>query len=146
VLERTQVVAAPIDRAFAFFQDPQNLGRITPLWIDFEILRVDGTPLAQGTRIEYRIRWLGVPQRWTAEIAEYDPPHRFVDIQVRGPYRSWRHEHIFEPIADGTRVHDRVQYELPFGPLGHIAHALVVRGQLERIFAYRAQAVERLLS
>lgn len=84
-----------------------------------------------------------LPIRWTTEIIEWQPPHRFVDIQLKGPYKLWRHEHAFVAEGNSTRILDEVQYQLPFGLMGRIAHALQVKGDVETIFAYRKQAVER---
>lgn len=142
-LERTQVVPRPPAEVFAFYADPNNLARITPRWLGFRIL-TPGAQMREGLRIEYRIHPLGVPQRWVSEITVWDPPRRFVDEQRRGPYRTWHHLHEFRATAQGTEIRDRVTYELPFGPLGRLAHALLVRRQLESIFAYRERVVREL--
>ena len=119
---------------------------MTPPWVRFRITQLEQMPLAGGTMQEYRIRWLGVPLRWESLIAEFDAGRRFTDVQTSGPYGYWRHEHIFEDLGEdaegGTLVRDRVQYELPFGALGAITHALVVRRQLQQIFDYRAGVIE----
>jgi ligand-binding SRPBCC domain-containing protein len=141
-LERRQFVPGPRERVFAFFVDPTNLPAITPPWVHFQVLHLERTPLAGGTMQEYRIRWLGVPLRWESLIAEFDDGRRFTDVQTRGPYRYWRHEHLFEDADDGTLVRDRVQYELPFGMLGRATHTLVVRRQLRAIFDYRSKVIE----
>jgi ligand-binding SRPBCC domain-containing protein len=91
------------------------------------------------------VRPLGFPQRWTSEITEWDPPAKFVDEQRKGPYRSWHHEHTFRAVDGGTEIRDRVEYALPFGPLGRIAHAALVRRQLEAIFDHREEVVHELL-
>jgi len=95
-----------------------------------------------GAQLDYRLRLHGIPLAWRSEITAYDPPHRFVDEQRRGPYRSWRHEHSFGETPDGTRIEDRVSYRV-WG--GRPVHALVVRPQLERIFRFRQQRVRALL-
>lgn len=141
-LEREQLVPGPRDLVFAFFIDPQNLSEITPPWVRFGITQLEQIPLAGGTMQEYRIRWLGVPLRWESLIAEFEDGRRFTDVQTSGPYRYWRHEHVFDDVEGGTLVRDRVQYELPFGILGAIVHALVVRRQLRQIFDYRANVIE----
>jgi ligand-binding SRPBCC domain-containing protein len=94
--------------------------------------------------IDYTIRLSRVPLRWRTLIEIWEPGKRFVDVQLRGPYRLWRHEHVFSAVPGGTEVRDHVEYELPFGALGTAAHAVWVRRQLERIFDYRARAVEQL--
>jgi ligand-binding SRPBCC domain-containing protein len=146
VLEKRMLIERPVDEVFAFFEDPHNLAKITPPEMGFRITKIEGLPVRAGTRIEYRIRILGVPQRWVAEIAEYEPGRRFVDVQIAGPYRSWRHEHTFEPLDGYTVMSDRVEYELPFGLAGRVAQAAVVSRQLQRIFDYRTRVIEELFS
>ena len=143
-IERRQVVPMPLAETFAFYAEPRNLARITPRWLHFRMVCGESLTMRKGLRIHYRIRPFGIPQRWTSEITEFDPPHRFVDEQIEGPYRSWRHVHEFREVAGGTEIFDRVAYELPLGPLGRIAHALVVRRQLQSIFGYRERTIARL--
>lgn len=146
VLERSQVVPLPIEKAFDFFDDPHNLARITPPWLAFTI--VDDGPLTmrEGLEIEYRVRPFLVPQRWVSRITRYHPPVAFVDEQLHGPYAFWRHQHSFRALDDGrTEVSDRVEYGLPFGVFGALAHALFVRRQLEAIFRFREKAVDEIL-
>src|ERR1700675_293932 len=114
---------------FAFFADPANLALITPPWLGVRLL---GTPptMAAGAVFDLRLRCFGVPLRWRSFIREYDPPVRFVDVQVRGPYARWEHRHLFLTEQGGTWVEDRLAYRLPFGPLGRLAHALLVGRQL----------------
>ena len=144
-LERTQIVYAPIAQAFAYFSDPRNLAALTPAWMRFKVDRMHGDEIFGGCEIDYTIRWLRVPIRWTTTITEYERDVRFVDEQKRGPYKRWWHEHCFEPVSDDTtRMTDRVVYEMPLGPLGDIAHTLVVRRQLADILSYRAAVIDRL--
>jgi ligand-binding SRPBCC domain-containing protein len=97
-----------------------------------------------GTRIDYRLCWRGIPLRWQTLIEEWEPPHRFIDSQVRGPYQLWRHTHTFAEERGGTRLRDEVGYRLPLGLLGALAHRLGVRRDLEAVFAYRARRVREL--
>jgi len=145
LLETSQWVRTPIETTFAFFSDPGNLARITPPGLGFVILTPGPVEMRAGTRIEYRIRVRGLPVRWTSLIEVWEPNVRFVDVQVRGPYRLWRHEHTFEKEDGGTRVRDRVEYELPLFPVGELAHPLLVRPELDRIFSFRHAATRRLL-
>lgn len=146
VLERRQVVPLPIERTFDFFDDPRNLARITPGWLAFRVLHEGPLAMREGLEIDYEIRPLIVPRRWTSRITRYHPPVAFVDEQVRGPYAFWRHQHAFRALCDdATEVTDRVEYGLPFGVLGEVAHALFVRKRLEAIFRYRERAVEAIL-
>jgi ligand-binding SRPBCC domain-containing protein len=144
-LHRVQLVPAALDRTFEFFSRPENLARITPPWLGFRMVGGDAD-MREGLRIEYRVRPLGFPQKWVSEITAYDPPHRFVDEQVEGPYARWHHEHRFRAVDGGTEVTDTVTYALPLGPIGQLAHALLVRRQLESIFEYRKQTLVGLLA
>ena len=144
VLEREQRLAVPVDEAFAVFAEARNLEAITPPWLRFRITDAPET-LERGSHIAYRLRLHGVPVRWLTEIETWDPPHRFTDVQIRGPYRLWHHTHTFEPDGDGTVIRDRVRYEIPLGPLGEAAHRLFVRRDLDRIFDYRLDAITRLI-
>jgi ligand-binding SRPBCC domain-containing protein len=144
-LYRQQLIARPVDEVFRFFEDPHNLAKITPPEMGFEIINIDGLPVRSGTRIEYRIRVLGLRQRWVAEIAGYEPGVRFVDVQAKGPYRYWRHEHAFEPLDRYTVMTDQVEYELPFGIAGRVANVAVAR-QLRRVFDYRTGAIDTIFA
>lgn len=135
------VLPVPIERVFDFFSEARNLEKLTPRWLRFEILTPGPIAMAPGTLIDYRIRWRGIPMRWRTEIEVWDPPHRFVDRQIRGPYRLWRHEHLFVAHGDETSVVDRVEYA-PVG--GAIANWLAVRRDVERIFAYRREVLQRV--
>jgi ligand-binding SRPBCC domain-containing protein len=137
VLESRLWLPRSREEVFEFFTRPENLGRVTPPALGFRLLTPTPVGLATGTVLDYRIRWLGVPLRWRTFIREYDPPFRFVDVQVRGPYARWEHRHLFLDEDGGTVVEDRVTYRLPLGPLGALAHATLVRRQLAGIWAYR---------
>jgi ligand-binding SRPBCC domain-containing protein len=144
-LERQQLVPLPRDQVFSFFADAANLQAITPDSLHFHMLTPLPIEMRAGTLIEYRLRLFGLPVFWRTRIEEYDPPHRFVDVQLRGPYADWRHTHEFAETPGGTLMTDRVDYRIPLGPLGRLAHALFVQRMLRRIFDYRQAAVERLL-
>ena len=139
-----QYVPRPIEEVFEFFSKAENLQKLTPDWLHFRILSVEPQPVGKGTLIRYSLRWRIFPIRWTTEITEWQPPNRFVDVQLKGPYKLWRHEHRFVAEGIGTRIFDEVQYALPFGVLGRIARRLKVRGDVEKIFAYRREAVRKL--
>lgn len=145
-LQREQVLGHPVDEVFDFFAQAGNLERITPLWLSFTVLTPEPIAMRTGALIDYRLRVHGVPLRWTSRIEEWEPGRAFVDRQLRGPYALWHHRHTFEPAGAGTLVRDRVDYALPVGRLGDLAHPLFVRRDLERIFAHRQAAVERLLA
>ncbi|MEZ5354077.1 MAG: SRPBCC family protein [Bryobacteraceae bacterium] len=137
--------ARPLHEAFAIFENPGNLAGITPPWLDFRITTPGNIVMRRGARIDYRIRWMGLPVTWQTSITEYEPPHRFIDFQVRGPYVLWRHLHTFLEDRDGTIVGDEVRYVLPYGPIGWLAHRALVAGQLIEIFQYRQKALAKLL-
>jgi len=144
-LSARQLVPRPLDEVFAFFSQPANLDRITPGSLGIDQRSTD-TQMRPGLEIEYRIRpLLGIPITWRSRIESFDPPRSFDDVQVAGPYRSWRHRHAFTAVEGGTLVEDDVSYTLPLGPLGEIAHRLVVKGELERIFRFRGHAIARIL-
>lgn len=138
-------VPVPIDRVFQFFSAAENLQRITPPELGFEILTPLPVVIRAGSLIDYRIRLFGLPMRWRSEITVWEPPRRFVDVQVKGPYKEWVHTHTFGASRDGrTRISDHVQYQLPLTPFGDVALPLIAL-QLRRIFAYREEVTRRLL-
>jgi ligand-binding SRPBCC domain-containing protein len=141
LLEREQFLPRPIGEVFEFFSDARNLEALTPTWLSFRILTPAPIQMAEGAVLEYELRWRFFGVKWRTEIASWQPPHRFCDVQVKGPYKLWRHTHSFRAVAGGTMMSDRVEYELPFGPLGTLAHALRVRRDLDRIFDYRRSAI-----
>jgi ligand-binding SRPBCC domain-containing protein len=119
---------------FQFFADPANLERLTPGWLRFQILSEAPQPMKEGARLDYRLRIHRVPIKWQSEITAWNPPHRFVDRQTKGPYRFWEHEHTFLERERGTLVCDNVQYSV-FG--GALVNRFLVAPDLHRIFKYR---------
>ncbi len=146
-LEYVQDFPRRREEVFRFFEDAFNLDTITPPLLRFRILTPRPIHMRSGALIDYRLRVRGVPVRWRTRIEEYEPPHRFVDRQVRGLYRLWRHEHTFEEIEGGTRMTDRVVYITPLAGtwLGSILHDRLVRPDLESIFCYRRAKLAALL-
>ena len=138
-LERQQFVPRPRDEVFAFFAEARNLEALTPAFLNFRILTPLPLDMHSGTLIDYQIRLGGIPMRWRTRIETFEAPVSFVDVQLAGPYRTWRHVHEFQDAPGGTLVTDRVDYALPFGFLGALAHRLFVRRALKRIFDYRQQ-------
>jgi len=146
ILERQQRIELPISEAFDFYGDARNLERITPPWLGFEVTTPGPIEMGVGTLIEYRLRLHRVPVRWRTRIEIWEPPRRFVDVQVKGPYSLWEHTHEFEEDGAGaTMIRDRVRYSIPFGLLGEIADRALVRRDLRQIFDYRREAVAREL-
>lgn len=126
---------------FAFFADAGNLEAITPPWLHFHIETPQPIGMRQGALIDYRLRLHGIPIRWKTQITAWDPPRRFVDEQIRGPYRLWVHEHTFIEDGEGTVVEDYVRYAVPFGWL---ADRLVVARDLKAIFGYREERLKEV--
>ncbi len=143
-LQRELTVPRPLSSVFDFFSRPENLERITPPWLRFRILSVPPIEMKQGATIAYKLRLRGIPIRWLTEIELWNPPYEFVDSQVKGPYKLWRHTHRFSPAEGGTDILDVVQYALPFGALGKLVHQLQVERDVSQIFDYRAQQVEKI--
>jgi ligand-binding SRPBCC domain-containing protein len=136
------ILPVPIDDVFAFFADAWNLERITPPWLQFRIRTRRPIEMGEGTMLDYRIRLHGVPIPWRTRIDVWEPGVRFVDRQVVGPYRWWRHEHRFEATAAGTRVVDRVEYL----PRAAWLSRRWVQRDVERIFAFRRETLARELT
>lgn len=139
----TQFVAKPLKDVFRFFSDAGNLEAITPPALSFAI-RSASDDVERGSTIAYELRLHGFPIRWKTMIAQWDPPSRFVDVQLRGPYRLWHHVHEFSERDGGVEVKDRVDYVLPFAPLGELASSTVAR-DIDEIFRFRRRAIAQTL-
>lgn len=144
VLERTQLLRTTLEEAWSFFSTPRNLARITPSDLGFRIREpFDDRPAHTGQLITYTVKpFLGIPLTWVTCIEDVQAPHRFVDTQLRGPYKLWRHVHTFKVCEEGVLMHDRVEYELPLSRLGALAHDVLVKGRLKRIFEHRRAVLE----
>ncbi len=146
-LRREQHLPGSPEEVFPFFADAGNLEAITPPWLGFEVVTPRPIAMRPGALIEYRLRLHRLPVSWLTRIEEWEPGVRFVDAQLTGPYKLWHHTHEFEPAAGGgTLMRDVVRYALPLGPLGTLAHAVLVRRDVERIFDFRAEAIPRVLT
>jgi hypothetical protein len=126
----------PREEVFAFFSNPSNLDAITPPWLQFRTITPAPIEMRAGALIDYKLRLRGFTMRWRTKIKVWEPPMRFVDEQIRGPYRTWIHEHTFENRDGGTLVCDRVRYAVPFDLF---VHGWLVRPDIERIFRYRTE-------
>ena len=133
---------------FRFFADPRCLEAITPPLLRFRLLTPEPIAMGVGTFLQYALRLHGVPVRWDTLIQEWEPPVRFVDVQVRGPYRLWHHTHELVEIDGGgaTLMRDTVRYSVGFGVVGEIARRWLVLRDLEAIFAFRAERVPALVA
>ena len=137
-----QWISRPLGEVFPFFADPRNLETITPPWLRFELKARGNLEMRRGLKIDYRLRLHGIPFSWQSEITVWDPPVRFVDEQVRGPYRLWRHDHRFEQKDGRTLVRDHVDYAVPGGWL---VQKLVVGREVNKIFEFRRRTLEKIL-
>ena len=130
----------PPEKLFPFFADAANLDAITPPWLNFRIVTPGPVDMREGALIDYRLRVRGLPLRWRTRINAWEPPHRFEDEQLRGPYRQWIHEHTFEARDGGTLARDRVRYAVP---LDWLVHDWLVRPDIEKIFRHRSEMLKR---
>ncbi len=144
ILTSRHEIPASVERVWDFFSRAENLGRITPRSMGFE-LHTDRPSTESGATLDYTIRPLfGIAVRWRSRIDAVDAPNAFRDTQERGPYKSWVHEHRFTEVEGGVRLDDRVEYEMPYGPFGPLAHRLAVRSQLQHVFDFRAHAIDSI--
>ena len=140
-LEAVQWLPRPREQVFAFFSDAFQLQTLTPPHLHFSVLTPPPIHLEAGALIDYRLRLCGWPLRWQSRIDAWQPPRRFIDVQTRGPYRRWHHEHLLEEFDGGTMCRDIVDYDVPGGWL---AHRLFVRPNLLKIFAFRQRKLIEL--
>ena len=147
VLHREQRLAGTPEEVFSFFADARNLEAITPPLLRFTVVTPGPIEMHVGTLIEYRLRVHGAPVSWLTSIQVWEPPHRFVDMQLKGPYALWHHTHAFAATGPGeTTMTDTVRYAVGVGAFGELAHRLFVRRDVERIFAHRAEVIAPLLA
>jgi len=130
-----------IGEVFEFFTDAGNLDLLTPPWLRFRTVTPLPVIMRQGLRLDYHLRLRGIPINWQSEITKWEPPHRFVDEQRKGPYSYWIHEHLFQERDSGTDVVDRVDYAVPGGRL---VHRLFVKGDVTSIFQYRRRKLTEI--
>jgi ligand-binding SRPBCC domain-containing protein len=140
------IIDAPIHEVFSFFSKAENLERITPPWLKFRIITPPPIKMMSGTLIDYNLSLYGIPFRWQTEIETWEPPHRFVDRQLKGPYKSWIHEHIFIEAERGCIIKDHVTYSLYGGYLGSVINSLFVRRDIMKIFQYRKDSITQFHS
>jgi len=138
-LTAEQWLPASLDDVFSFFSEASQLENITPPWLNFHIVSDTPIEMGVGTLIDYRLKIHGLPMKWRSEITIWEPPHRFMDVQLRGPYRRWEHLHTFQEQDGGTLVGDSVDYSVPGGGL---VHKFFVKPDVKKIFAYRQTALE----
>lgn len=142
LLVATMHIPRPVDEVWPFFSDAANLEKLTPPWLQFKIVTPQPIDMHVGTLIDYKLKVHHLPMKWRTHIAAWDPPHRFVDEQLKGPYRLWHHTHTFEPVDGGTLATDRVKYRPPLAALTHP----MVKRDIKTIFAYRQQELNKLFA
>lgn len=140
-LQKEQLVERPLAEVFSFFERPENLASITPPSLGFRIVTPLPIVMKEGAVFEYSVRVMGIRMRWKSLISEYNPPFRFIDEQVTGPYTFWHHIHTFTEVDGGTLIGDEVCYAMPFGIIGRLVQRLAVSRQLEDIFSHRSQVM-----
>lgn len=140
-LETSQWLPRAPDEIFPFYADAFRLEELTPPLLRFRVLTPPPIEMQSGVEIDYRLRLHGLPLRWRSRITMWEPPHRFADEQVKGPYRYWVHEHRFTAHDGGTLVEDFVEYDM-FG--GWLADRLLVRRDLRRIFDFRQERLAQI--
>lgn len=161
-IDTSVVLPGSLAAVFPFFAAAENLEAITPPWLNFKILTPSPVRMQVGALIDYQIKIHGVPVRWRTRIAVWEPPYRFVDEQIKGPYRRWWHEHTFEEVSSGVSAgasggvagsggpavlaKDHVEYAVPGGPLEPIVHSLFVKNDVRRIFDYRQETLRKLFA
>ena len=141
IFNTQRTVKRPLTEVFSFFSDAHNLAEITPPELHLKILTPAPIEMFPGTLIDYQLKLHGIPIRWQTEIIEWNPPHGFIDVQRRGPYRLWRHTHTFTETEDGIIVNDLIEY----GVWGNqLINKLFVRPDIEKIFSYRSIQLEKI--
>jgi ligand-binding SRPBCC domain-containing protein len=153
-LEFETVIAAPLQKVWAFFEDVTRAIPTIYSPDDGVVVEHADLPPAVGGKVIIRMRGPFGKMRMVAKFVEHRPPHavvfgeeaRFVDEQESGPFKYWHHEHDFERVDEkNTRMLDRVTYRVPLGPIGVLADWIYVRRRLRRMFRYRSEAVKRAL-
>ena len=146
IMRMEQWVPQPIDKIFDFFTDPKNLEILTPKFLKFKILRITSSPIRKGTLLDYSLKIRKIPIRWQSKITECIPEVRFSDEQTKGPYKFWYHTHQFFEKNGGTIIRDRIFYKLPGWIPGDIIAHWFVKKDLEKIFFYRREVIEKLFN
>ncbi|MBX2911776.1 MAG: SRPBCC family protein [Cyclobacteriaceae bacterium] len=145
-LKRSQVFPISMEEAWGFFTNPLNLGKITPPDMGFAIQYISGKKATYaGQIVTYKIKlWPGICVVWVTEITQVKGLQYFIDEQRSGPYKLWHHQHHFVPTKDGVEMVDEVNYIMPLGLLGRLAHWLFVGRQVNAIFDYRHKVLATL--
>ena len=141
---KESLIRAPAERVFAFHEQENALELLLPPWESARVIqKADISTVGSRAIIETNL-FGPIKTSWVAEHTRYEPPHFFEDIQIKGPFRSWRHRHIITEHAQGAALRDEIEYEPPFGPLGQLLAPLLIEPRLRRLFAYRHQVTRAL--
>jgi len=143
IFESKLVIDKPIYEVFEFFCKAENLQKLTPPTLNFKILTELPIEMKKGSRIDNRIKLYGVPVKWKTEITKWDPPFEFEDTQLKGPYKLWKHRHIFKDLGDKTEMTDIVEYNPKGFPFNTILDKLIVKKEIEKIFNYRTEKINQ---
>ena len=146
-LKTKQTLPISIRQAWGFFSNPQNLSKITPPWLSFEVTSQIETKMYAGMIIAYKVTpLLNIPSTWITEITHVNEPHYFVDEQRFGPYKFWHHQHIFREVYNGIEMEDIVSYSIRFGVLGRLISRMLVTKKIKAIFDYRTEVLKAIFS
>ncbi len=145
IFEQEQIINQPVSKIFSFFEKPENLSKLTPNWLRFNIKTKLPLGMKQGAEFEYTITIFGISMKWKTLISKYSPPNFFIDEQVKGPYKRWVHTHSFKEINGNVIIGDRVEYDLYGGFLKYIIN-IFVGLSVNKIFNYRKISIEKEFS
>lgn len=143
-LHHNTILNKPRKEVFRFFSVPGNLGLITPPSFSMEMTGISTSSIQQGTIIDYKIKVSGIPLKWRTAITVWEPPCRFIDVQLEGPYRLWIHEHVFEEEENRTIMHDHLRYLSPGWIFEPLINKWYVKRQLEQLFDYRTERLNEI--
>ena len=143
-----QTVSKEIGLLWDFFRKPTNLNKLTPEDVHFKIKSGKSDDFYEGKIISYKIKpFKLLALNWVTEISQIKEGSYFIDNQVSGPYKMWRHEHHFKSNADGTtEIIDTVKYKVPFYILGRLMHKIFIRRKLVNIFMFRQKQINKLFN
>ena len=139
-----QRVSCPIANTFSFFSTARNLERLTPPFLKFRIHYISSEPLVAGAIIDYSLRLHHLPIRWQSQIEQWEPPYHFVDNQIRGPFKLWRHTHTFRADGNDTIITDTVQFNLYCRSLKHTPILTWIHNDLRTIFEFRQREITKV--
>ncbi|MEY5046665.1 MAG: hypothetical protein RLZZ175_24 [Bacteroidota bacterium] len=144
IFEKTTVINRPLSEVFEFFSKAENLEKLTPSFLNFKILTPQPIAMYAGTLIDYQIKLNGIPFKWRTKITHWEPPYKFRDEQLKGPYKQWIHTHTFEEKDGKTHMTDRIEYLSPGWFLEPLIDKLYIRGNVEKIFNHRELVLDEI--